>query len=408
MKNDIVNIIFTVLLTGVSVLICFIDKAPKWLFVVIALICIAFVWIAAISKIILRKQFDDKTEKLKLQFAKETEMLKNQLNEKSEKLKSILNEISIDVDTDNAGNRLFLMSLTQDIAEPLRIEYLKTALNEYNNVLAGLLLGNIYSNMVERNGEIVFKADWDKAAEVYEKLKDYDHYGVSQWMLGWCYQNRFTKAAQKMKPEESMSKALELYQESEKCNFPKAYNSIANLMQIDVVPDGDDNQMIHYYETASDLNDIYGTINSGIVYFKKYKTTKTQKDFDRTKRYFLKAIKYESPNSYLYLSQLYIEHFNNTNNQEILEKAIPLLLKLIKYGANQLTAAAYVILGQQIKDHRFLINDEIRNLFPEKNDSELPLEFVLKAKSVFEYLEVSGKMISEENRKYYDYIKDLI
>ena len=387
MKNEIINIIFTVLLTGISVLVCFVENnTSNLLLLAIILISIMMLWIFLISKISLKKQLD----------------------EKSNKLNSILNEISIDAKSDNAGNRLFLMSLTQDIAEPLRIEYLKTALDEYNNVLAGLLLGNIYSNMVERNGEIVFKADWDKAAEVYEKLKDYDNYGVSQWMLGWCYQNRFIKSAKKMKPEESMAKALEFYQESEKCNFPKAYNSIANLMQINAVPKGNENRMIHYYEKASELNDIYGTINSGIVYFKKYKISKTQDDFDDTEEYFLKAIKYESPNSYLYLSQLYIEYFNNTNNQEILKKAIPLLLKLIKYGANQLTAAAFVVLGQQIKDHRFLINDEIRNLFPEKNDSELPLEFVLKAKSIFEYLEANDKMISEENRKYYDYIKDLI
>lgn len=190
--------------------------------------------------------------------------LKNDLK-KVENENKILQNLPVE---STRGNRFFLMAISQDLCNPLYTGILQKAVFEEHNVFAGYLLGNIYYSGLEHNGKEMIKCDYNMAAKVYKTINPNDEYGVSDWMLGWLYQLKMIEEAKNNTEENNLIIARKYYEMSQKKGYPKALNSLANLMinRRAGYDTGNEIEAISLYQAAAQLEDNYALLNCGHYY----------------------------------------------------------------------------------------------------------------------------------------------
>ncbi len=252
----------------------------------------------------------------------------------------------------NAGTMQLMMAFTQSQFKSLKINQLEEAYKTHHNLYAGLYLADIYSSGIEYKGKTFIAKDHEKSAEIYEDLLRYDNYGVCNWMLGWYYQNKLIKKA-KIDPTH-MQKAEEYYQKSMEQGFPKAYNSIGNFI-IKKWNGHKDNEVINAiskYKIASDLGDVYATLNCGNYHlFTNYPKNGNIEEIKSAIIYYSMAANKKNEEGYLKLGMCYEEEYVKTKssaeNKELLKKARDCYVKSILSTVidNQFGASAYYKLG---------------------------------------------------------------
>ena len=114
-----------------------------------------------------------------------------QINELKSKITNF-NTFGTDPNKDK-GTRLMLMALCQSNTEPLKHKLLDEATFKYRNLIAGLLLANTYKIGVKKNNNLIVSPDRKKAFDIYIFLEPFDMIGVSEWELGWIYENDLLK-----------------------------------------------------------------------------------------------------------------------------------------------------------------------------------------------------------------------
>lgn len=108
------------------------------------------------------------------------------------------------------ANAYFVMSLTQNYFESLRIEYLKAAAKK-KHLFASLILGNLYETGLTYNNREILHKDYDEAQKLYMNIKDNDGFGVSEWLLGWFCEKRLTTEAKGKSIDETLNQAKYYY-----------------------------------------------------------------------------------------------------------------------------------------------------------------------------------------------------
>lgn len=332
--------------------------------------------------------------------------LKNKLQEANRKSKELQN-ISIE---STRGNRLFLMAISQDLCNPLFIGILKKAVFEENNILAGYLLGNIYYSGLEFNGKDVIKCDYNMAADVYQAINENDNYGVSDWMLGWLYQLNLIDDAHLKADDENMSIARGYYERSQKKGYPKALNSLANLMinKRAGFNEGDEIKAISLYHEAADLEDNYAILNCG-HYYKNQK-----KNYNVALKYYSQSAGFSCPEGSVNVGEVF-EKLSSTNvdtNNEYIIDACRNYLNCIKFGEffssknqkRKFVAKAYYKLGNIINS-RGVLDDETKIFFGNRNIRDVGPYCLSKAYDILS--EIIDALPTDGNEEFIEIHKNL-
>ena len=337
----------------------------------------------------------------------------NELREELERLKKRFNEENSKVlDDSEDGNNLLFMALTQDFAEPLRVSLLEKSATKYNNLISALLLGNIYGCGVEKDGITLLDEDKEKAFEIYKAIEPYDIYGVSQWMLGWYYQNSYVEEAKKLDDNKRLMEAKIYYEKSMKKGFPKAMNSLGNFIIYGYAgfdSKKDIGDMISYYKAASEKGDNYAVLNYGHYFLREYANCKDLECLNKADELYSKATEMKSPESFVKLGVVKLEKYKITNDHKCLEAAAENFIASLSFGTNQFVAAGYFMLGNLLKQYMSIFDEkEIREVaFPNKlKFSNLIIECYVKSYEIFLSLTDKKIILSGENKKIFKLILD--
>lgn len=333
----------------------------------------------------------------------------NDLNKEIESLKKEVEEIkssyTVSPGEDKGGNDLLFMALTQHPAEPLKITMLEKATNEHNNLIAALILGNIYEYGVENDGHVLLKGDREKAFKIYNKICENDNYGVSDWMVGWYYQNNYVDDTKKLEEDERLERAKEFYENSKNKGFPKAKNSLGNFIKGSRVGYNYTRNiglMIRYYSEADEQGDNYATLNYGHYYLEQFYSSKDIKSLEAASDLYEKTAKMKSPEGFVKLAIVNIEFFKSKNDIQYLNNAIENLINSFSYGTNQFAAAGYCILGTLMKQYPNVFKyDDVVKKIPSNRFNNPIIECYVIAYEIFLDLIAKGKTISEENKRYF-------
>lgn len=312
------------------------------------------------------------------------------LRSENKKLSTQLKEYN-DIGIDNSqtkNNRLFLISLTQDLYEPLKIKLLECAAKN-NHVLSALYLGNIYSSGISEGKDIYIKKDSDKAFEIYKSIQQSDQYGVSDWMMGRLYEQNLITAAQGLSKNERLQKAESFYKSSAQKGFLKAENSLGKFYYYGWGRSKDIVKASTCFLRASEGYDVYGTINCGHLEMKQYRRNGDPHHLESAKNYFEKAAEFDNNEAYVQLGMVYEEYENY-------EKAKKCFLKALIGAKKQFNATSYYKLGCLINEHHIPENDsDIISLFKNQEVTDIAIECFKKSYELFQYciinnIDVSG------------------
>lgn len=334
--------------------------------------------------------------------------LKREVSKLKRDIEKLKSSYTVSPGEDKMGNNLLFMALTQDPAEPLKITMLEKAANDYRNIIAALILGNIYWHGIEKGGKILLEGDKEKAFQVYESISRYDNYGVSDWIIGWYYQNNYIDDSKKYSDEDRYKKAREYYTISKDKGFPKAKNSLGNFIINDragfdsVVDSG---EMFTLYREASKEGDNYATLNYGHYFLREYQSKHDIRALEAAKEQYSNASKMKSPEGYVKLVMVNIEFHKETNDIKYLEESKKDLIDLFSCGANQFVATGYCILGTLLKQHPKFF-EEIVTKLPSNKFKNPIIECYVIAYEIFLDLITNKKPISEENKRYYEALSE--
>ena len=332
----------------------------------------------------------------------EVEILKKKLNEENS---NVLDEFK-------DGNNLLFMALTQDFAEPLRVSLLEKSAMEYKNLISALILGNIYGCGIEKDGVTLLDEDKEKAFEIYKAIEPYDNYGVSQWLLGWYYQNSYVEEAKKLDDNKRLMEAKIYYENSMQMGFPKAMNSLGNFIfygyaGFDSKKDSD--KMISYYTKASEKGDTYALLNCGHYFLREYAHDKNLASLEKAEELYMKATEMKSPESFVKLGVVKLEKYKITHDRKCFEAAAENFIASLSFGTNQFVAAGYFMLGNLLKQYMSFLNEEVIRevVFSNKlKFSNLIIECYVKSYEIFLSLTDKKKILSGENRKIFNLLLD--
>lgn len=292
------------------------------------------------------------------------------------------------------------MSLRQPLFEPLKLSLLKKA-TEDNHVLSALILSNLYNSGIEYKNECVLKRDVEESAKIYLRIEPYDKYGVSDWMLGWYYENNSIDDAKLMTEEKRLEIAKDYYSKSAEKGYPKAFNSIGKFLYYGMGGLKIDHaEAIRNYKIAADKGDVYGIMNCGLASIKRYYQNKTDEaSLEEAERYFSTAAMYNNSEGLLQLGIIYeIKMSKDANN---LERAKRYYIKAISNVENQYSATAYYKLGKLINRNNSLSNDkEISDALGERQYDDLAIECIARAYRIYQTIK------QNEDRLDYEYSKD--
>lgn len=359
---------------------------PIYISIFVGVIILLFILL--IFVIDFNKKEKDKTNKKIHDLEKERQKLTNNLKEAKNMNKKLQN-LSIG---STRGNRFFLMAISQDLCNPLFVGILRKAVFEESNIFAGYLLGNIYYSGLEHNGKVIIESDYNLAAEVYETINDNDEYGVSDWMLGWLYQFNLIDKAHANSEDKNMEIARRYYESSKEKGYPKALNSLANLMinKCAGFNAGNEIEAISLYHDAAELNDNYALLNCG-HYYKNQK-----KNYDVALKYYLQSAEFNCPEGCVNVGEVF-EMLSSTDidkkkKEKNIIEACHYYINCIKLGESipsknpkkKFVAKAYYKLGNIIKNINDL-DEETKSFF---ND--------LKSKDIIPYCLSNAYMMLSE------------
>lgn len=302
---------------------------------------------------------------------------------------------------DDVGNRLFLLSLGQNLYEPLKITLLKKATYEHKNVLAALYLGNLYAAGLKKDDIVYIEKDYDEAAKAYNHVRNEDKYGVTDWLLGWFYQKNLITDAKKNDTKKNIEIAKNYYEKSKEKKYPKAYNSLGNFAHYGYAgyTKDDDITAINNYKIAADLNENYAILNCGHYYNKKYKLTGDLNFLNQALDYYKKSAELNSPEGLLKVAESY--EILLDDDISLLNEVKNSYIKCMLSGANKFAIIAYCQLGNLISKYIHLQNDDdiINSLAPMKTNN-LTIECLLKSYELFLKIIAEEKLSESEKAKY--------
>lgn len=360
--------------------------------------------IMIVAKIIKMKQ---EYQKQKEQQSNELEKQKLELEQQKIKLeqkKAKINNLDIG-DPSAKGNSYLLMALSQNIYAPLKYEMLRVAAEKYNNVLAGVILGSVYESGLQSNGKTLIEKDYNQAYNLYKKVNDYDPYGITDWTIGWLYENDLISDSKILCEEKRLKKALEYYNLSLKKRYPKAFNSIGKFNLYGLAGLSKDRpEAIANFKDASKLGDAYAAINCGHSEMKRYYEKGDTSCLDTAEHYFRTAEIFNSPEALLHLGIVSEERAKiNNNSEKFLDDAKTYYVKASAY-TGKYSATGFYKLGCLIRDNdKFKDDKEIIVALGKSQHTDLAVECFIRAYSMFEDFEQSQKL----NGKYIDYFNDL-
>ena len=306
---------------------------------------------------------------------------------------------------DKMGNTYLFMALTQHPAEPLKLSMLEKSV-EYGNIIAALILANIYAHGIEYNGEIILESNRDKAYEIYINVCENDDYGVSDWMIGFYFQNNLIKESNNCDDQTRLKTAYRYFLKSKDKGFPKAKNSLGKIIsdnKLGFDPIKNEIEMIKYFEDASELGDNYANINLGNFYLDRYFFEKRKERLINAKEKFETGAQMNSPEALVKLGTIYIEFYNLDSDESYIKEAQRKFELAVSFGTNQFSAAGYFLLGNLLKRYHDLINiDSLTKTLNQIKYEDLIIECHVRAYDIFNNLISNGKTINGENRRYFN------
>ncbi len=303
---------------------------------------------------------------------------------------------ALEIGNESAGQRFFDMALSQKMCSPLQMELLKHAANEHN-VYAALTLASLYTTEPELNGSTASAKEYDMAAEVYKSISEFDTTGVSDWMLGWFYENNYTSEAQALEKEQRLELAKDCYIISKAKGYPKAINSIGKFYyygwggyELSEV------KAIHHYEEAADLDDVFGCMNCGHAEMERYKVKGRPENLRQAREYFTKAAQYNNTEGWVQLGNVCIECGDYTNAKEC-------YLKSLNGGINPYVATGYYQLGCLINNSKISDKDsEIRLALGCSQNADYAIECFKKSYEIYQASLINGIGINGFYRTCYE------
>lgn len=305
------------------------------------------------------------------------------------------------------ANVYFLMSLTQNYFEPLRIEYLKEAAKS-KHVFAALILGNLYETGLTYNNMEIVPKDYDKAKNLYMEVKDNDCFGVSEWLLGWLYEKRLTTESKSIPEEQCLNQAKIFYEQSRDKGFPKAYNSLGKFYEYGWGGLGKNiNKDRQNYSTASEMGDIHGSLNCGHSNLNEYLKTRNDDRLNDAIEEYQKAAQKSSVEGWFKLA------YSLSLKSDIDGAKIYYIKAISGLQDNIYCAAAYYNLFLFIKQNK-LHNDKDIIIAIFGNDSTsigeagVLLECIIRSYTIFSNAEKNGIILTKEYKEYFEEIKKII
>ena len=327
-----------------------------------------------------------------------------QINELKSKITNF-NTFGTDPNKDK-GTRLMLMALCQSNTEPLKHKLLDEATFKYRNLIAGLLLANTYKIGVKKNNNLIVSPDRKKAFDIYIFLEPFDMIGVSEWELGWIYENDLLELTHHLSESERKKTACEYYQKSAMKGFAKAFNSLGKFYY-----NGWGGLEYNYHEAekcyskASELDDVYAIMNYGLLSMRRYYDHNPEKDLSEAESYFKKATQYDNAEGYLHLG--IINEIRSNHDPKLLEDAVDNYLKSINTVDNQYSATAYFKLGKLINKYEKLKKDKrIINILGNVLSENFSIECFNRAYDIFHRIEEENGRLDGDYVGYYDELKD--
>lgn len=371
---------------------------------VLLVIVIGVTWVISLIFDIQNQKYKE-LEKSNVLKQNEISDLNNEINSLKKEMDKIRSSLTVSLGEDKKGNDLLFMALTQHPAEPLKITMLEKATNEHNNIIAALILGNIYEYGVKSNGKVLLKENAEEAFKIYEKICENDNYGVSDWLMGWFYQNKYIENAKGLSDDERYEKARKFYETSKNKGFPKAKNSLGNFIINNRA--GFDSKknigaMIRYYSEADEQGDNYATLNYGHYYLKQFRASKDISFLEEAKSLYEKAAKMKSPEGYLKLAITNVEFYMRKKDIQYLEDAKESLINAVFYSSGQFAAAGYCILGTLTKQYPDIFKRDVTKKLPSNRFNNPIIECYVISYEIFLGLIASKKNISEENKRYFE------
>lgn len=307
---------------------------------------------------------------------------------------------------DDKGTRLMLMALCQKNTEPLKYKLLNESIYEYNNLMAAILLANAYKTGVKNNDHIIISPDVEKAYNIYVYIESFDILGISDWELGWIFENDIIELSHKMSESERKETACEYYKKSASKGFAKAYNSLGKFYYKGWGGlDYNYHEAEKNYSKAADLNDVYAIMNYGLLSMRRYYDHNQEKDLLEAEKYFKKAIQYDNSEGYLQLG--IINEIRIEQDTKYRQDAVYNYLKSINTVENQYSATAYFKLGKLINKYVDLTKDkDIISTFDTINPENLSIECFKRSYDIFHRIEEENGRLDGDYIGYYDELKD--
>ncbi len=311
--------------------------------------------------------------------------------EKNEELENLI-KLKNEESTGTKMNKMLAMAMAQELSEPIRIKLLKEV--QGKDVISTLILANMYFSGLKNGERVIVAKDYDEAYRLYNSVCKIDTSGVAYWMMGWMCEKNKIKATKKLGEEECKKMAVEFYEKSSECGFPKGKNSLGKFYWYGWGGYSQDaSKAIAYYSQAADGGDIYAILNCGHCEMNFYKKsladgTADKSHLQKAREYFEKAAEHDNIEGFLHLGIAFENLEENENAKEY-------YIKAINAGNNVYTATAYYKLGlllkkipQMEKDAKVL---EALNLSVEDNTV---IECFKKAYDVFLSLNKKGMEIT--------------
>lgn len=336
-------------------------------------------------------------------------VLKKEINDNCSLIQELNERIYAykNLDNDANGNNLLYMALTQDPAEPLKISLLEKSAHEFKNSMAAIILAYIYRYGLEKNGVVVIEKNLEKSFELYNEFSSLDISGVCAWQVGWHYQQKALAIKSDSKErEELFSKARTCFELSRTKGFPKAENSIANLIRgskagFDYLRDIA--TMLSLYENASQKGDYYATLNSAHFYYDEYNRSKDIHALICAKERYKIAESMNAPEGALHVGMVNLELNKIKEERAILEEAVTSICACIMCGENEFSAVAYCLLGNLISRYpEFTKTTAVSKIVSDTPHHKACVECYERGYRIFIGLMEQGKVISDSGMKYFN------
>lgn len=333
-----------------------------------------------------------------LKIKKERREDKMQIKELKTKIEK-MSELDLEM-RGNEGDRLLLMSLSQNFHEPLKISLLEKAVEEHHHVLSALILADLYGSGIEYEGKYVISQNREKAAEIYDSISHYDDYGVCSWVLGWFYENKLITDAKTLSDDERLTKAKMYYEESAKKEYAKAYNSLGKFSYYGYGGlEKNFTKALEYFTKAARCGDIYAIMNCGHISLNRYyEDTSREECLNEAETYFKKAASYKNAEGFLQLG--IIEEIKMEKDINCINKAKEYYIKAFSDVKNQYSATAYYKLGKLINNNSSLqIDSDIISALGAIRFKDLSIECFTRAYEIFQNLDSNNGYLNGKYRK---------